>query len=73
MAQLAHYAEMPWLGVRNVITPFSVPNVLMGTLWNKTEMDRLFCPMVTVSNVIPIVLLVIRRKLIAQVATVDIL
>jgi len=68
MVQLALYVEAQWLDVKNVTTRFSVQDVLMGTLWNKIEMGQLFYPMESVSNVMKIVLLVMRRESIVQAA-----
>ena len=62
MEQLAHYVEVLWLDAKSVTTQFSVHDVLMDTLWNRIEMDRLFCLMETVSSVMRIVSLAIRRE-----------
>lgn len=68
MEQLAHYVEVLWLDAKSVTTQFSVHDVLMDTLWNRIEMDRLFCLMETVSNAMRIVLLAMRRESIVQAA-----
>lgn len=73
MELLAHYVEVQWLDAKSVTTQFSVHDVLMDTLWNRIEMDRLFCLMETVSNVMKIVLLVMRREYIVRVAILGIL
>ena len=73
MEQLAHYVEVLWLDAKSVTTQFSVHDVLMDTLWNRIEMDRLFCLMETVSSVMRIVSLAIRRESIVRVAILGIL
>lgn len=73
MEQLAHYVEVQWLDAKNATTQFSVHDVLMDTLWNRIEMDRLFCLMEIVSSVMKIVSLAIRRESIVRVAILGIL
>lgn len=73
MGQLAHYVEALWLDVKSVITQFSVHDVLMDTLWNKIETDQLFYLMETVSSVMKIVLLAMRKESIVQAVILGIL
>lgn len=73
MEQLAHYVEVLWLDAKSVTTQFSVHDVLMDILWNRIEMDRLFCLMETVSSVMRIVSLAIRRESIVQAVILGIL
>lgn len=62
MEQHAPYVQVLWQDAESVITLCSAQDVMMVTLWNKIEMEPYSYPMETVSFVILIVLLAIKRQ-----------